>query len=79
MPLDERGLSLVELAVQVVGDSAASLPTAEWDAPQGGPPLGARGQAADANWTAATWLIGLGLLAGSVGVAAFGRRDLVGA
>lgn len=35
--------------------------------------------AADPNWIAATWLIGLGLLAALVGIAAFGRRDLVGA
>ncbi len=35
--------------------------------------------AADPNWTAAGWLIGLGLLAAALGVAAFGRRDLVGA
>lgn len=35
--------------------------------------------AADPNWTAAAWLVGLGLLAAAVGVAAIGRRDLVGA
>jgi ABC-2 type transport system permease protein len=35
--------------------------------------------AADPNWTAAAWLVGLGLLAAAVGVAAFGRRDLAGA
>jgi ABC-2 type transport system permease protein len=35
--------------------------------------------AADPNWTAAAWLVGLGLLAAAAGVAAFGRRDLVGA
>jgi ABC-2 type transport system permease protein len=35
--------------------------------------------AADPNWTAAAWLVGLGLLAATLGVAAFGRRDLVGA
>lgn len=35
--------------------------------------------AADPNWTAAAWLVGLGLLAATVGTAAFGRRDLVGA
>ncbi|HET7869419.1 MAG TPA: ABC transporter permease subunit [Actinomycetota bacterium] len=35
--------------------------------------------AADPNWTAAGWLIALGLLAAALGVAAFGRRDLVGA
>ncbi len=35
--------------------------------------------AADPNWTAAAWLVGLGLLAAAVGVAAFDRRDLVGA
>jgi ABC-2 type transport system permease protein len=35
--------------------------------------------AADPNWTAAAWLVGLGLLAAAFGVAAFGRRDLVGA
>jgi ABC-2 type transport system permease protein len=32
--------------------------------------------AADPNWTAAAWLVGLGLLAAGLGVAAFGRRDL---
>ena len=35
--------------------------------------------AADPNWPAAAWLVGLGVLAALVGVAAFGRRDLVGA
>jgi ABC-2 type transport system permease protein len=35
--------------------------------------------AADPNWGAAVWLVGLGLLAAAVGIAAFGRRDLVGA
>jgi ABC-2 type transport system permease protein len=35
--------------------------------------------AADPNWTAAAWLVGLGLLAATAGIAAFGRRDLVGA
>jgi ABC-2 type transport system permease protein len=35
--------------------------------------------AADPNWMAAAWLVGLGLLAAAVGVAAFGRRDLAGA
>jgi ABC-2 type transport system permease protein len=35
--------------------------------------------AADPNWTAAAWLVALGLLAAAVGVGAFGRRDLVGA
>jgi polyether ionophore transport system permease protein len=35
--------------------------------------------AADPNWMAAGWLVGLGLLAAGVGMAAFGRRDLVGA
>jgi ABC-2 type transport system permease protein len=35
--------------------------------------------AADPNWMAAGWLVGLGLLAAVVGIAAFGRRDLVGA
>jgi putative exporter of polyketide antibiotics len=35
--------------------------------------------AADANLTAAAWLVGLGMLAAAMGVAAFGRRDLVGA
>ncbi len=32
--------------------------------------------AADPNWTAAAWLVALGLLAGAAGVAAFARRDL---
>jgi ABC-2 type transport system permease protein len=35
--------------------------------------------AADPNWTAAAWLVALGLIAAALGVAAFGRRDLVGA
>jgi ABC-2 type transport system permease protein len=35
--------------------------------------------AADPNWTAAAWLIGLGLLAALAGIASFRRRDLVGA
>jgi ABC-2 type transport system permease protein len=35
--------------------------------------------AADPNWTAAAWLVGLGLLASIIGLAAFGRRDLSGA
>lgn len=35
--------------------------------------------AANPNWTAAAWLIGLGLLAAAAGIGAFGRRDLVGA
>ncbi len=35
--------------------------------------------AADPDWTAATWLIALGLLAALTGIAAFGRRDLQGA
>jgi ABC-2 type transport system permease protein len=35
--------------------------------------------AADPNWTAAAWLVGLGLLASAIGIAVFGRRDLVGA
>jgi ABC-2 type transport system permease protein len=35
--------------------------------------------AADPNWTAAAWLVGLGLLAAVAGVARFSRRDLVGA
>ncbi len=35
--------------------------------------------AADPNWTAAAWLVGLGLLASIIGLAAFGRRDLAGA
>jgi len=34
---------------------------------------------ADPNWTAAAWLVGLGLAAAAMGAAAFGRRDLVGA
>jgi len=33
--------------------------------------------AADPNWTAATWLVGLGLLAAVAGVVLFARRDLV--
>ena len=35
--------------------------------------------AASPDWTAAAWLVGLGLLAALGGVLAFGRRDLVGA
>jgi ABC-2 type transport system permease protein len=35
--------------------------------------------AADPNWTAAIWLVALGLLTAALGVAAFGRRDLAGA
>src|SRR4029453_18975705 len=35
--------------------------------------------AADPNWMAAGWLVGLGLLAAGIRIAAFGRRDLVGA
>jgi ABC-2 type transport system permease protein len=35
--------------------------------------------AADPNWAAAAWLVGLGLLAAVAGIAAFGRRDLQGA
>jgi len=35
--------------------------------------------AADPNWTAAAWLVGLGLLAAVAGITAFGRRDLAGA
>ena len=35
--------------------------------------------AADPNWTAGAWLVALGLLAATVGVTAFARRDLVGA
>ena len=35
--------------------------------------------AADPNWTAGTWLVLLGLAASLVGIAAFMRRDLVGA
>ena len=34
--------------------------------------------AADPNWPAAAWLVGLGLLAAALGTAAFGRRDLAG-
>ena len=34
--------------------------------------------AAAPDWTAAAWLVGLGLLAALVGPVAFGRRDLVG-
>ena len=34
--------------------------------------------AADPNWTAAAWLVGLGIAAAAVGMAAFSRRDLVG-
>ena len=35
--------------------------------------------AASPNWPAAFWLVGLGLAAGALGIAAFGRRDLAGA
>ena len=35
--------------------------------------------AASPDWTAAVWLVGLGLLFAAVGVVAFARRDLVGA
>ena len=35
--------------------------------------------AADPDWTSAAWLVGLGILAAVVGVAAFCRRDLQGA
>jgi ABC-2 type transport system permease protein len=35
--------------------------------------------AASPDWTAAAWLVGLGLTAALAGVAAFGRRDLQGA
>jgi ABC-2 type transport system permease protein len=35
--------------------------------------------AAAPDWTAAAWLVGLGFLAASLGVVAFGRRDLQGA
>jgi ABC-2 type transport system permease protein len=35
--------------------------------------------AADPNWIAAAWLVGLGLLMATLGVAAFGRRDVAGA
>ena len=35
--------------------------------------------AADPDWTAAGWLVGLGVVAAVVGVVAFGRRDLQGA
>ncbi len=35
--------------------------------------------AAEPNWTAAAWLVGLGVVAGLAGIAAFRRRDLVGA
>jgi ABC-2 type transport system permease protein len=35
--------------------------------------------AADPNLTAAIWLVALGLAAAALGIAAFGRRDLVGA
>jgi ABC-2 type transport system permease protein len=35
--------------------------------------------ASDPNWTAAAWLVGVGLLASLAGIAAFGRRDVVGA
>ncbi len=35
--------------------------------------------AADPNWVAGAWLVGLGLLAAAAGVVAFGHRDLAGA
>ena len=35
--------------------------------------------AASPDWTAAAWLVGLGLTAALAGIAAFGRRDLRGA
>ncbi len=35
--------------------------------------------AAAPDWTAAIWLVGLGVVAATAGLAAFGRRDLVGA
>jgi putative exporter of polyketide antibiotics len=35
--------------------------------------------AADPNWAAAAWLVGLGALAALLGMAAFARRDVVGA
>jgi len=35
--------------------------------------------ATNPNWTAAAWLVGLGVLAALAGIAAFGRRDVVGA
>lgn len=35
--------------------------------------------AADPNWTAAAWLVGLGMAAAAVGVGAFARRDMVSA
>ncbi|HZD18374.1 MAG TPA: polyketide antibiotic transporter, partial [Actinomycetota bacterium] len=35
--------------------------------------------AADPNWAAAVWLLGLGSVAALAGVAVFARRDLVGA
>jgi ABC-2 type transport system permease protein len=35
--------------------------------------------AADPNWTAAIWLVALGVLTAALGVVAFGRRDLAGA
>jgi ABC-2 type transport system permease protein len=35
--------------------------------------------AADPNWTAAAWLVALGLAAAAGGISAFARRDLVGA
>jgi ABC-2 type transport system permease protein len=35
--------------------------------------------AADPNWTAAAWLVGLGAFAALLGMAAFARRDVVGA
>ena len=35
--------------------------------------------ASNPNWTAVVWLVGLGVLAALTGIAAFGRRDIVGA
>jgi len=35
--------------------------------------------AAAPDWTAAIWLVGLGAIATTAGIAAFERRDLVGA
>ena len=35
--------------------------------------------ATEPNLMAAVWLVGLGLLAAVAGIAAFGRRDLIGA
>ncbi len=34
--------------------------------------------AANPDWTAAAWLVALGLLAAAAGILAFGRRDLIG-